>query len=197
MDDDGQNAGTHIPERAASDSAGSVASFLARWGSYTLAGARLPYCKPSEKKGTALDRQAYVDHIIDHFQNPRNKGRMEDADVQLGGGNPGCGDLITMYVKIDDDDRVDAVTFEGDGCTISQAGGSIVTELAQGLTLDEVKALGLEEINEEMGEEVVKSRVRCATLALGTLQAAVDQFRRDRERREAGLPPVEVRPFEV
>jgi nitrogen fixation protein NifU and related proteins len=153
--------------------------------------------QPSEEKGTTLDRQAYVDHIIDHYQHPRNKGRMDDADVQLGGGNPGCGDLITMYVKIDDDDRLDSVTFEGDGCTISQAGGSIVTELAQGLTLDEVKALGLEEINEEMGEEVVKSRVRCATLALGTLQAAVDQFRRDRERRDAGLPPVEVKPFEV
>ena len=144
-----------------------------------------------------MDRQAYVDHIIDHFQNPRNKGRLEDADVQLGGGNPGCGDLITMYVKVGDDDRVDEVRFEGDGCTISQAGGSIVTELAQGLTLDEVKALGLEEINEEMGEEVVKSRVRCATLALGTLQAAIDQFRRDRDRRNAGLPPIEAKPFEV
>jgi nitrogen fixation protein NifU and related proteins len=144
-----------------------------------------------------LDRQAYVDHIIDHFQNPRNKGRMDEADVQLGGGNPGCGDLITMYVKIGDGDRVEEVKFEGDGCTISQAGGSIVTELAEGLTLDEVKALGLSEINEEMGEEVVKSRVRCATLALGTLQAAVDQFRRDRDRRDAGLPPIEVKPFEV
>jgi nitrogen fixation NifU-like protein len=73
-----------------------------------------------------------------------------------------------MYVKIGDGDRVEEVRFEGDGCTISQAGGSIVTELAEGLTLDEVKALGLSEINEEMGEEVVKSRVRCATLALGT-----------------------------
>ena len=49
----------------------------------------------------------------------------------------------------------------------------------------------------EMGEEIVKSRVRCATLALGTLQAALDQFRRDRERREAGLPALEVKPFEV
>ncbi|MDF3043737.1 MAG: iron-sulfur cluster assembly scaffold protein [Thermomicrobiales bacterium] len=144
-----------------------------------------------------MDRQAYVEHIIDHYQNPRNKGRMEDASVQLGGGNPGCGDLITMYVKVGDDDRVEAVSFEGEGCTISQAGGSIVAELAQGLTLDEVKALGLAEINDEMGEDVVKSRVRCATLALGTLQAAVDQFRRDRERREAGLPPIEVKPFEV
>ena len=144
-----------------------------------------------------MDRQAYVEHIIDHYQNPRNKGRMEDASVQLGGGNPGCGDLITMYVKVGDDDRVEAVSFDGEGCTISQAGGSIVSELAQGLTLDEVKELGLAEINDEMGEEVVKSRVRCATLALGTLQAAVDQFRRDRDRREAGLPPIELKPFEV
>lgn len=144
-----------------------------------------------------MDRQAYVENIVDHYEHPRNKGRMDDSDVHLGGGNPGCGDLITVYVKIGDDDRVEAVTFEGAGCTISQAGGSIVTELAKGLTLEEIKALGLPEITEEMGEEIVKSRVRCATLALGTLQAALDQFRRDRERREAGLPPIEIKPFEV
>jgi nitrogen fixation NifU-like protein len=144
-----------------------------------------------------VDRQAYVEHIIDHFQHPRNRGRMENADIQLGGGNPGCGDLITMYVKVGADDRIDAVTFEGEGCTISQAGGSIVSELAKGLTFGEIEALGLPEITDEMGEDIVKSRVRCATLALGTLQAAVEQFRRDRERAAAGLPPVEQRPFEV
>ena len=144
-----------------------------------------------------MDRQAYVENIVDHFEHPRNKGRMVDADIQLGGGNPGCGDLITIYARIGEGDRVEEVTFEGAGCTISQAGGSIVTELAKGLTLDEVKAIGIPEITEEMGEEIVKSRVRCATLALGTLQAALDQFRRDRERREAGLPPIEVKPFEV
>jgi nitrogen fixation NifU-like protein len=144
-----------------------------------------------------LDRQAYVENIVDHFEHPRNKGRMEDADVQLGGGNPGCGDLITMYVKINDEDRIEAVSFEGAGCTISQAGGSMVTEMATGLTLDEVKNLGLDDITDEMGEEIVRSRVRCATLALGTLQAAVDQYRRDRERREAGLPPIERTAFEV
>jgi nitrogen fixation NifU-like protein len=148
-------------------------------------------------KGRPLDRQAYVENIVDHFEHPRNKGRMENADVQLGGGNPGCGDLITMYLKINDEDRVEAVSFEGAGCTISQAGGSMVSEMATGLTLDEVKELGLSDITEEMGDEIVRSRVRCATLALGTLQAAVDQFRRDRERREAGLPPVERPAFEV
>jgi len=105
---------------------------------------------------------------------------MADADVQLGGGNPGCGDLITMYLKVGEDDRVEAVSFEGEGCTISQAGGSIISEIVEGLSLDEVKDLGTQTMIDEMGVDVVKSRVRCATLALGTVQAAVDQLRKDR-----------------
>jgi nitrogen fixation protein NifU and related proteins len=133
-----------------------------------------------------MDRQAYIEYILDHFQQPRNKHRLEAADVQLGGGNPGCGDLITVYLKVGDGDRVEEVSFEGEGCTISQAGGSIITELIEGLTLDEVKELGTATMIEEMGEDIVKSRVRCATLALGTAQAAVDLYRRDRERAKLG-----------
>lgn len=144
-----------------------------------------------------MDRQAYIDHLLDHFQHPRSKHRMEDADIQLGGGNPGCGDLITIYLKVGDDDRITDISFEGEGCTISQAGGSILAEMAKGMSLDEVKALGLPTMREEMGEDIVKSRVRCATLALGTLQAAVDQFRSDRERARAGLPPVDRSSFQV
>jgi len=132
-----------------------------------------------------MDRSEYIEYILDHFQNPRNKGRMEDADVQLGGGNPGCGDLITMYLKLDEDDRIAAVSFEGEGCTISQAGGSIISEMIEGMTLSEVKALGTETMKEEMGDDIVKSRVRCATLALGTAQAAIDELLKNRVR--AGL----------
>ena len=101
-------------------------------GSGARAGARIlsevgaALRRARKEKGNSLDRQAYVENIIDHFQHPRNTGRLEDADVQLGGGNPGCGDLITVYVKVGDD-RVEDVSFEGAGCTISQAGGSIVT----------------------------------------------------------------------
>ena len=134
-----------------------------------------------------MDRQAYVEHLLDHFEHPRHKHRMEDADVQLGGGNPGCGDLITVYLKIGDGERIEAMSFEGEGCTISQAGGSIVAELTQGMTLDEVKDLGVATMIEEMGDDVVKSRVRCATLALGTLQAAVDEYRRNRQREALGV----------
>jgi nitrogen fixation protein NifU and related proteins len=138
-----------------------------------------PPAQPTKGPFT-LDRQAYIDHLVDHFEHPRHKGRLADADVQLGGGNPGCGDLITVYLKIDDD-RITALSFEGEGCTISQAGGSIVAELAEGMTLDEVKALGLDTMKEEMGEDVVRSRVLCATLALGTVQAAIDQYRKERQ----------------
>ncbi len=136
-----------------------------------------------------MDRSEYIEYILDHFQNPRHKGRLEDADVQLGGGNPGCGDLITMYLKLDDD-RITGVSFDGEGCTISQAGGSIISEMIEGMTVAEVKALGTDTMVEEMGDDIVKSRVRCATLALGTVQAAVDIYRRDRDRAAAGLPPV-------
>ena len=132
-----------------------------------------------------MDRSEYIEYILDHFQNPRHKGRMEDADVQLGGGNPGCGDLITMYLKLDEEDRIAAVSFEGEGCTISQAGGSIISEMIEGMTLDEVKALGTATMKEEMGDDIVKSRVKCATLALGTVQAAIDELLRNRTR--AGL----------
>jgi nitrogen fixation NifU-like protein len=123
-----------------------------------------------------MDRSEYIEYILDHFQHPRNKHRMEDADVQLGGGNPGCGDLITMYLKVGEDGRIEAVSFEGEGCTISQAGGSIISELIEGMTLNEVKALGTETMIDEMGTDIVRSRVRCATLALGTVQAAIDQY---------------------
>lgn len=144
-----------------------------------------------------LDRQDYIEIILDHFENPRHKHRMEDATVQLGGGNPGCGDLITMYLKIDEDDRIVSSSFEGEGCTISQAGGSIMAELVEGLTLEEVKALGKDTMIEEIGEDAVRSRVRCATLALGTAQAAVESYLRNRTRTNEGLDtPIEPEPFE-
>jgi nitrogen fixation NifU-like protein len=136
-----------------------------------------------------LDRQEYIEILLDHYENPRNKHRMEDASVQLGGGNPGCGDLITVYLKIDDTERIEEASFEGEGCTISQAGGSIIAEMIEGMTLDELKALGKQTMIDEMGEDVVKSRVRCATLALGTAQAAADTYRREKQRAAEGLAP--------
>ena len=143
-----------------------------------------------EKENT-LDRQEYIENILDHFEQPRHKHRMENPSVQLGGGNPGCGDLITIYLRIGDDDRIEEVSFEGDGCTISQAGGSMISEIIEGMTLDEVTNLGKDTMIEEMGEETVKSRVRCATLALGTAQAAVKSYRDERRGKASGMDSFE------
>jgi nitrogen fixation NifU-like protein len=124
-----------------------------------------------------LDRQAYIEFLLDHYQNPRNKGRLEHADVTVSGGNPGCGDVVTLYIKKGDDRTIERVQFEGEGCTISQAGASIIAEMAEGRPIQEFEEMGYEEIVELMGKDVVMSRVRCATVGLGTLKAGLNELR--------------------
>ena len=67
------------------------------------------------------DRQEFIDFILDHYENPRHHGALENPDVVMRGGNPGCGDIVTMYLKLGPDERIVDVSFEGQGCTISQA----------------------------------------------------------------------------
>ena len=129
-----------------------------------------------------LDRQAYIEFLLDHYQNPRNKGRLEDADVVVSGGNPGCGDVVTLYIKKTADGQIEQVQFEGEGCTISMAGASIIAEMASGKPAQEFEDMGYEEIVELMGKDVVMSRVRCATVGLGTLKAGLKELRDKRIR---------------
>jgi nitrogen fixation NifU-like protein len=124
-----------------------------------------------------LDRQAYIEFLLDHYQNPRNRGRVEDADVVVSGGNPNCGDIVTLYIKGAPDGQIESVHFEGEGCTISQAGASIISELASGKSAEEFEAMGFEEIVDLMGKDVVMSRVKCATVGLGTLKAGLKELR--------------------
>lgn len=131
-----------------------------------------------------FDRQAYIDNILDHHENPRHHGTMLDPSVSIKGGNPGCGDIVTIYLKIDGDERITDMTFEGEGCTISQAAASILTDKVIGKTLEEIKAMSHEEFVDELGREVVISRPKCATLALNTVKAAERKFRAQ----QAGTP---------
>jgi nitrogen fixation NifU-like protein len=124
-----------------------------------------------------MDRQAQIDYLLDLYQNPTHKGEMEDADVTMQGGNPGCGDIVTYHVKVDAAGRIQAITFEGEGCTISQAAAELVADESQQRTLDEIEALSHDEIIDLLGREIVMSRPRCATLALGTLKGAIKQYR--------------------
>jgi nitrogen fixation NifU-like protein len=123
-----------------------------------------------------MDRQEAIEFLVDHFQNPRNRGKLEGANVHLTGGNPGCADTVEMYAQVGPDGRVERVTFEGEGCTISMAAASYVTELVQGMTMDEVESLSFETLIDDLGREVVMARPTCATVALGTLKKGIHEL---------------------
>jgi nitrogen fixation protein NifU and related proteins len=130
-----------------------------------------------------VDRQEAIEFLLDHYQHPRNHGALEHPDVTMPGGNPGCGDVVTIYLKVDESgDRVEQVTFDGAGCTISQAAASILTEMVEGKPLAVVDDMDFNDMIDELGREVVNTRPRCATLALGTLKAAITKYRTDKTR---------------
>ena len=125
-----------------------------------------------------MDRQEYIEILLDHYEHPRNRRIIAGADIDYTGGNPGCGDIIHMYATVDDAQRITDVAFEGEGCTISQAAASIVTEMVQGKTLDELEQMNYATLVEELGSEVVAPRIKCAVLALGTLKAGAQHYQR-------------------
>jgi nitrogen fixation NifU-like protein len=128
-----------------------------------------------------VDRQAQIDFILDHYENPRHYGALEDATVTQKGGNPGCGDIVTFYLKLGKDGRIEDISFEGEGCTISQAASSIVTEMFYGKTIDDVESTSGEVILDILGRELAATRLKCATLGLNTTKEAVRQARRQRQ----------------
>jgi len=99
-----------------------------------------------------VDRQAAIELLLEHYRSPHNREKQPDADVVMPGGNPGCGDIVTIYLKVDRPaEKIDRVTFEGEGCTISQAAASILTELVDGLPLSEIEAMDYHAIVDVIG----------------------------------------------
>jgi nitrogen fixation NifU-like protein len=117
-----------------------------------------------------LDRQLQIQFLLDHYQRPRHRGALDDADVQMPGGNPGCGDVVTVYLKgAEDHERIEGISYEGEGCTISMAAASMLLEQVreEDLTMDQVLAMDYNEMIEKLGRQIVASRPKCATLGLG------------------------------
>lgn len=130
-----------------------------------------------------MNRQEIIDFLLEHYHAPPHRGRLDDADVVMPGGNPDCGDVVTMFLRVDrEHDRVAELSFLGEGCIISQAAASLLTEQAAHATLAAIEAMGYTEMMDDLGREVVQSRPRCATLALSTLKAAVKKYRTDQVR---------------
>ena len=142
-----------------------------------------------------MDQETRIAWLVDHSQRPRFKGSLPDADARVPGGNPGCGDIITMYVKAQPgEDRIEAVRFEGVGCTLSQAAASILAERMnkERPTFAEVLEFSYEEMVDILGRGIATSRPQCATLALGTLKGAVKMVETNRRLRAAGHSEAEI-----
>ncbi len=114
----------------------------------------------------------YLDNIIDHGQNPRNFGPpLDPADIDYADDNPFCGDHLHLTVQLDDEERVKAVSWEGQGCTISQASASMLGEEMIGKTLDELKHFDKEDLLDLLGIQLSPTRLKCALLSLKVLKA--------------------------
>jgi nitrogen fixation protein NifU and related proteins len=124
-----------------------------------------------------MDRSEVLEFVLDHYHNPRNLGEMEQADIFMQGGNPGCGDIVTIYLKFSEEGELSEITYTGEGCTISQAATSMLTEIMPGHTIDQIENLDFHLIEELLGEELVKTRPKCATLGLDTIKYATRQYR--------------------
>jgi len=121
---------------------------------------------------------AYSDKVLDHYENPRNVGKMDAADPAVGTGMvgaPACGDVMKLQIKVEDGIIIDA-KFKTYGCGSAIASSSLVTEWVKGKTLDEAGAIKNSAIAEELALPPVK--IHCSILAEDAIKAAIDDYRR-------------------
>ncbi|MBW1989187.1 MAG: Fe-S cluster assembly scaffold protein NifU [Deltaproteobacteria bacterium] len=124
----------------------------------------------------------YSKTVMDHFKNPRNVGTIEDADGIGELGNPLCGDMMTIYIKVVDD-RIDDIKFQTFGCGAAIAVSSMLTEIAKGKTLDEAKKITNKDVAEAL-EGLPKNKLHCSNLGADALKLAI----KDYEDKKAGRP---------
>lgn len=118
----------------------------------------------------------YSEKVLDHFKNPRNVGEIEGADGVGTVGNPVCGDMMSIYIKVKDD-RIDDVKFKTFGCGAAIATTSMTTELAKGKTLDEAMEITRQDVADELGG-LPPVKMHCSNLAADALHEAVKDYRK-------------------
>ncbi len=117
----------------------------------------------------------YTDKVLEHFKNPRNVGELKDADAEGTVGNPVCGDLMTMYIKVKDD-RIKDIKFKTYGCGAAIATSSMTTELAKGKTLDEAMEISRQDVAEAL-DGLPPVKMHCSNLAADALHEAIKNYR--------------------
>ena len=124
----------------------------------------------------------YTDKVMEHFRNPRNMGEILNADGVGTVGNPVCGDLMTMYIKVKDD-HIEDVKFKTYGCGAAIATSSMTTELAKGKTLDEAMKITRASVADSLGG-LPKVKMHCSNLAADALHAAIEDYREKTKKRK-------------
>ena len=119
----------------------------------------------------------YQEHILDHYSNPRNRGVIESADIYFRDSNPLCGDEIAAYALVDGK-KIKKSSFLASGCAISQAAASMLSEEIEGKYVQNVEKMSASDVVSMLGIELSPTRLKCALLALKTLQAGIAIYRR-------------------
>jgi nitrogen fixation protein NifU and related proteins len=132
-----------------------------------------------------LSDDIYREIILDHYRNPRNKGKLPNADISIHDSNPLCGDEIDIHLKVEQE-RIKDIKFEGTGCAISQASASMLTEMVLDKPLNTIKDLTKEEILENIGLlNLGPARIKCALLSLKVLKMGMIKYYTDRDPQSA------------
>ncbi|MFB6221959.1 MAG: iron-sulfur cluster assembly scaffold protein [Halolamina sp.] len=127
----------------------------------------------------------YRQQILDHYKNPRNYGELPDPDFSHVGENPSCGDTIQVDVELaDDDETIERVAFSGDGCAISQAAASLLTEKLPGKSIDDLQAMDTDDIVDMLGVDISPMRIKCAVLARQVAQDGSKLYRGEIEEKD-------------
>ena len=117
----------------------------------------------------------YSDKVMDHFRNPRNVGVLEDANGVGEVGNPVCGDIMKMYLKINDDEIIEDVKFETFGCGSAIASSSMATELIKGKSVEEALSLTNKAVAEAL-DGLPAHKIHCSVLAEEAIKSAIDDY---------------------
>lgn len=121
----------------------------------------------------------YNEKVIEHFKNPKNVGEIEDADGVGEVGNPVCGDMMTFYIKVEDDKLID-VKYKTFGCVAAIAVSSMISEMAIGKTIDEVLEISNKMVAEALGG-LPPNKYHCSNLGADALKAAIEDYKKKKE----------------
>ncbi len=123
----------------------------------------------------------YREIILDHYRNPRNKGKIDNPDVVIHDSNPLCGDQIDIYLKVVEG-QIKDIKFDGKGCAISQASASMLTEMVMEKPLTTAKDISKDEVLENIGlTNLGPARIKCALLSLKVLKMGMVKYYSDKE----------------